>query len=96
MRNLSGVVKMKVLTQAAKAAHQSVLDQPQGNQRYSKFPVHELEFWKELFALAKSPTTAQKVLDEIGNIEDEPCIENERVFRNVQQARSFARLALLN
>ncbi|GAA0432154.1 hypothetical protein ACFOY5_20740 [Massilia aurea] len=89
---------MKVLTQAAKAAHQSILEQPQDGQRYSKFPVHELEFWQKLFALAKSPINAQQVLDEIGEIENEnePCIENERVFRNVQQARSFARLALLN
>ena len=87
---------MQVLTQAAKAAHQSILEQPQDGQRYSKFPVHELEFWEKLFVLAKSPITAQQVLDEIGDIENEPCIENERVFRNVQQARSFARLALLN
>jgi hypothetical protein len=87
---------MQVLIQAAKAAHQSILEQPQDGQRYSKFPVHELEFWTALFALAKSSTTAQQVLDEIGDIENEPCIENDRVFRNVQQARSFARLALLN
>lgn len=87
---------MKVLTQASKAAHQSILEQPQDGQRYSKFSVHELEFWQKLFALAKSPITAQVVLDEIGEIENEPCIENERVFRNVQQTRSFARLALLN
>ena len=87
---------MQVLNQAAKAAHQSILEQTQDGQRYSKFPVHELEFWKTLFALAKSPATAQNVLDEIGEIENEPCIENERVFRNVKQARSFARLALMS
>jgi hypothetical protein len=36
------------------------------------------------------------VLDEILAIENEPCIENDRVFRNVQQARKMAKLALLN
>lgn len=87
---------MKVLTQAAKAAHQSILEQPQDDQRYSKFPVHELEFWQKLFALAKSPISAQKVLNEIDEIENEPCIENERVFHNVRQARSLTKLALLN
>lgn len=88
---------MKVLAQASKAAHQSILAQPQdGQQRYSQFPVHELEFWEALFDLAKSPMTAQQVLDEIGVIEDEPCIENDRVFRNVRHARSLAKLALLN
>lgn len=87
---------MQVLIKASKAAHQSILAQPQDGQRYSKFPVHELEFWTTLFALAKSADTAQQVLDEIGEIENEPCIENERVFRNVQTARNFAKLALLN
>jgi hypothetical protein len=87
---------MKVLTQAAKAAHRSILEQPQDGQRYSKFPVHELEFWQELFALAKSPISAKKVLDKIGEIENEPCIENERVFHNVRQTRSLTKLALLN
>lgn len=88
---------MQVLNLAAKAAHQSVLEQPQdGQQRYSKFPVHEQEFWDSLYALAKNPATAQQVLSEIGEIENEPCIENERVFRAVRHARTLARLALLN
>ena len=84
------------LQKRIQAAHQSIVEQPQDRQRYSKFPVHELEFWTKLFSLSKSPVTAQQVLDEIGEIENEPCIENELVFRNVQQALSFARLALLN
>jgi hypothetical protein len=86
-----------ILNQSAIAAHQAILAQPQdGQQRYSLYPVHELEFWNRLFAFAKQPATAQQVLDEIGEIENEPCIENERVFRNVQQARKIARLTLLN
>lgn len=85
-----------ILTQSAIAAHQAILDQPQEGQRYSCYPVHELEFWNGLFAFAKKPATAQQVLDEIGEIENEPCIENDRVFRNVQQARKLAKLALLN
>lgn len=87
---------MKILTQAAKAAHQAKLAQHKDAQRYSQYPVHELEFWQKLFAFAKSPKTAQKVLDEIGAIENEPCIENDRVFNNVRAARNLAKLALLN
>ena len=85
-----------ILNQSAIAAHQAILGQPQDGQRYSQYPVHELEFWNSLFAFAKNAATAQQVLDEIGDIENEPCIENDRVFRNVQQARKFAKLALLN
>lgn len=87
---------MKILNQAAKAAHQKLLAQPEDAQRYSRYPVHELEFWVKLFTFAKSAKTAQKVLDEIGIIENEPCIENDRVFNNVRTARSLARLAPLN
>jgi len=87
---------MTILTQSAIAAHQAILKQPQDGQRYSLYPVHELEFWNRLFAFAKKPATAQQVLDEIGEIENEPCIENDRVFRNVQQARNLAKIALLN
>jgi hypothetical protein len=87
---------MTILTQSAIAAHQAILKQPQDGQRYSLYPVHELEFWNRLFAFAKKPASAQQVLDEIGEIENEPCIENDRVFRNVQQARSLAKIALLN
>lgn len=87
---------MTILTQSAIAAHQAILQQPQDGQRYSLYPVHELEFWNRLFAFAKQRANAQQVLDEIGEIENEPCIENERVFRNVQQARNLAKIALLN
>ena len=87
---------MTILTQSAKAAHQSKLAQPTDGQRYSQYPVHELEFWEKLFAFAKKRATAQQVLDEIGDIENEPCIENDRVFNNVRHARNLAKLALLN
>ncbi|WP_219118493.1 hypothetical protein [Janthinobacterium sp. UMAB-56] len=87
---------MTILTQSAIAAHQAKLVQPQEGQRYSQYPVHEMEFWNNLFAFAKNPNTAQQVLNEIGDIENEPCIENDRVFRNVQHARNLAKIALLN
>lgn len=87
---------MTILTQSAISAHQAILKQSQEGQRYSLYPVHELEFWNRLFAFAKKTATAQQVLDEIGEIENEPCIENDRVFRNVQQARNLAKIALLN
>ena len=87
---------MTILTQSAIAAHQAKLVQPQEGQRYSQYPVHEMEFWNNLFAFAKNPNTAQQVLNEIGDIENEPCIENDRVFRNVQHARILAKIALLN
>ena len=87
---------MTILTQSAIAAHQAKLVQPQEGQRYSQYPVHAMEFWNKLFAFAKNPETAKQVLAEIGEIEDEPCIENDRVFRNVQHARATAKLALLN
>lgn len=85
-----------ILNRSAIAAHQAILAQPQDGQRYSLYPVHELEFWTRLFAFAINPATARQVLEEIGEIENEPCIENDRVFRNVQQARKMAKLALLD
>ena len=87
---------MTISKPSAIAAHQIKLVQRQDGQRYSQYPVHEMEFWNNLFAFAKNPNTAQQVLNEIGDIENEPCIENDRVFRNVQHARNLAKIALLN
>lgn len=87
---------MNILKQAAKAAYQKTLAKPEDAQRYSIYPVHEQEFWAKLFDFAKNPATAKKVLDEICEIENEPCIENDRVFNNARQARTIARLTLLN
>ncbi len=87
---------MKILTRSAIESHQVKLVQKQDGQRYSQYPVHEMEFWNVLFAHAKDPKTAQQVLDEIGDIENEPCIENDRVFNNVRSARAMAKLALLS
>lgn len=86
---------MKILTRSAIESHQIKLVQKQDGQRYSQYPVHEMEFWKVLFAHAKDLKTAQQVLDEIGDIESEPCIENDRVFNNVRSARAMAKVALL-
>jgi hypothetical protein len=85
-----------ILNKAANVAHQATLSQIDDTQRYSQFPVHESIFWDHIFAAAKVRKTAQAVLDEMEEIEAEPCINNDRVWRNVLQARSFARLALLN
>lgn len=84
-----------ILTQATRAALQATLDQPDGAQRYSQFPVHEQEFWKELFAAARDPKKAQEVIDGLALIEDEPCIDNDRVWRNVVAVRATAKMTLL-
>lgn len=87
---------MKILNKAAQEAHIARLTPKANAQRYSQYPVHEAEFWSVVFNAAKSSKTAQKVLDEISQIEDEPCIENERVWKNVKTAKTLARLALMN
>lgn len=84
-----------ILTEATKAALQATLNQPAGAQRYSQFPVHEQEFWKSLFTAARDPKKARQVLDELTVIEEEPCIDNDRVWRNVLAVRSTARMTLL-
>lgn len=84
-----------ILTQATKAALQATLNQPAGAQRYSQFPVHEHEFWEVLFAAARDPKKAQQVIEELITIEDEPCIDNDRVWRNVRAVRSTAKMTLL-
>jgi hypothetical protein len=87
---------MRILTKATRKAHEAKLAQVANSQRYSQFPVHETEFWENVFKYAKDSRTAQKVLNELALIEDEPCIENDRVWRNVRTAKSLAKLALLS
>ena len=87
---------MSVLTNAAKAAHKKTLAALDDAEHYSRFPVHEAAFWEDLFKSAKKTKLAQAVLGEIGQIESEPCIENDRVWRNMIEARKLAKLALLN
>lgn len=87
---------MPVLNNAAKAAHKQTLSALEDAEHYSRYPVHEAAFWEALFKSAKNPKLAQDVLDEIGQIESEPCIENDRVWRNVIETRKLAKLALLN
>jgi hypothetical protein len=84
-----------ILTQATRAALQATLNQPAGAQRYSQFPVHEQEFWEVLFASARDPKKAQQIIDELTTIEEEPCIDNDRVWRNVNAVRATARMTLL-
>lgn len=87
---------LSILNKAATAAHTVILKQTEGAQSYSQYPVHESAFWEAIFTAAKDPKKARKVLKELEHIEAEPCIENERVFHNVRNARSMARMALLN
>jgi hypothetical protein len=84
-----------ILTQATKAALQATLNQPAHAQRYSQFPVHEQEFWQALFEAARDPKQAQQVIDGLALIEDEPCIDNDRIWRNVRAVRSTAKMTLL-
>jgi hypothetical protein len=90
------LIMSTLLTQAARATHNEVLKRVEGTTRYSQFPVHESEFWDQVFKFAKDPKKAQKMLEDLQIIEDEPCIENQRIFANVQRAKSIARIALLN
>jgi len=92
MKNASNAILIK----AATAAHTAILKQPNGTQSYSQYPVHAAEFWETVFKAAQNSKSAQQVLNELEHIEAEPCIENERVFRNVRTARSMAKMALLN
>lgn len=85
---------MKILNKATEAAHQAKLKANANFQRYSQFPVHDAEFWEEVFKAAKTLKSASKVLREIQIIENEPCIDNERVWRNVCTAKSLASLTL--
>lgn len=85
---------MQILKQAAKAAHQARLIETE-SQRYSAYPVHETEFWTAIFKAAQNRKIAQNVIDEMRILEEEPCIDNDRVFRNVQTATRLARIALL-
>lgn len=85
-----------LLTQAARATHNDVLKRVEGAKRYSQFPVHESEFWDQVFVVAKQPKKAQQLLQDLQIIENEPCIDNDRIFANVQRAKSLARNALLN
>ncbi|WP_194727096.1 hypothetical protein [Noviherbaspirillum malthae] len=89
---------MKVLNQAAKAAHSRRLANLKNTeaQRFSVFPVLESEFWAALMNSAKNRKTAQQILDEIAEIENEPCIENDRVFRLVETVKNQAKLTLLS
>jgi hypothetical protein len=89
-------MKNSILTKATKAALQATLAQPANAQRYSLFPVHEQEFWEALFKFAVDPKKAKQVLEAIEKIENEPCIENDRVERNVRAVRTKAKLTLLN
>jgi hypothetical protein len=84
-----------ILTQATKAALQATLYQPANAQRYSQFPVHEQEFWKALFEAVRDPKQAQNVIDGLAIIEDEPCIDNDRVWRNVRGVKAVAKTTLL-
>lgn len=89
----------KLLNAASKAVHLRNIEALRRNGRsqrqYSTYPVHESEFWDNLLTAARDPKRAAKILEEIEIIEHQPCIENERVSRMVQNVRSEAKLTLL-
>jgi hypothetical protein len=87
---------MKVLNQATKAANQRVLStlNSTDNERFSRYPVHAAEFWAEVFGFAANRKTAQKVLEEMGVLENEPCAESDRIYRCIETAKQKARRTL--
>ena len=87
---------IQILKQATKAAHLKKLSPKAPGQRFSEFPVHESDFWGAIFAMAEDIETAQEVINAMNIIENEPCVENERVYNCIQRARSIANLTLLN
>jgi hypothetical protein len=89
-----GVTIMKILNSATAAAHKAKLVN-RTFQRYSQYPVHDSEFWESLFLAVKTSKGAKKILEEISIIENEPCIENERVWRNVSTLKSMAKMTVL-
>jgi hypothetical protein len=86
---------MKILSIATKAAHTVTLQGTCNVQPYTRYPVFESEFWETIFKFSKKPEAAQQVIDELSEIEQEPCINNERVWRNVRAAKATAKLTLL-
>jgi hypothetical protein len=84
----------KILNQATRAAHTAKLANKNNVQRYSRYPVYDSQFWEHIFKSARHSETARKVLDEMSVLEDEPCIENDRVWRNVSVAKSIASVTL--
>ncbi|MBK4735969.1 hypothetical protein [Noviherbaspirillum pedocola] len=87
---------MKVLNQATKAANQRVLTTLNSNdkERFSRYPVHEAEFWAKVFGMAADRKTAEKVLEEMGVLENEPCADNDRIYRCIETAKQKARRTL--
>jgi hypothetical protein len=86
---------MSILNTASRTAHKAKLA-TKNTQAFSAYPVFDSEFWEAIYKAAKSPRTAQDVLDAMQIIESEPCIENDRVWNCVNTARHHAKIALLN
>ena len=83
----------KVLNQASRVANTRILAvKPE---RFSRFPIQETMFWTEIYLAAKDSKKAVKVIEELQEIEGEPCIDNDRVFLCVTTAKALARLTLL-
>jgi hypothetical protein len=87
---------MKILNKATRSAHKAILRNPKEVQPYSRYPVWEVDFWRDIFESAQNPNLASKVLEEMKVLEDEPCVENERVWRNISVAKSMAKVTLAN
>lgn len=86
---------MQVLKNASRIANKAKLAKA-NTEVFSAYPVFESEFWETIYKAAKQPKTAPEVLQAMQAIQEEPCIENDRVFRCVSTAITHAKLALLN
>lgn len=86
---------MQVLKNASRIANKAKLAKAH-TEVFSAYPVFESEFWEAIYKAAKQPKTAPEVLRAMQAIQEEPCIENDRVYGCVRTAIAHARLALLN
>ena len=80
----------QLLIQAANHAHIAILTNIIDARPFSAYPVMETEFWDHLYASAKHPHTAAEVLKSMQLIEQEPCIDNPRIYGCVVTAKKLA------
>lgn len=85
-----------VLVQATKAINQRILASrcSADQERFSKYPVLETEFWGKVFEFAKNRETAGEVLMQMSEMGNEPCAENDRVMRCIDTATKIAQRTL--
>ena len=79
-----------LLIQASNHAHIAILSPISNVRPFSAYPVMETEFWDHLYVSAKNPLTAPEVLKSMQLIEQEPCIDNLRIYGCVVTAKTLA------